>query len=122
MKFLKLILFLMLLRLTATAQDHIYSQFYNAPNYLNPALNGQFNGDLRINMIYRNQWSSLPGPLAYYSLGIDYNVPKFGGGFGFLATRTTEGTAYLQKTNLSGIYSYSVDFSNAVLSFVLQGG
>ena len=31
----------------AKAQDNIYSQFFNAPIYLNPALTGQFEGDLR---------------------------------------------------------------------------
>jgi type IX secretion system PorP/SprF family membrane protein len=104
-------------------QDHVYSQFYNSPLYLNPALNGQFEGDFRINMIYRSQWSSISGPLDYYSLSADLNVPQFGGGFGVIASRSSEGTAYLNQTNLSGIYAYSVEFgSSGTLSFGLQGG
>lgn len=103
-------------------QDHAYSQFFNAPNYLNPALNGQFNGDLRINMIYRSQWTNLPGPLNYYTFSVDYQVPRFGGGFGLMATQSAEGIAYLKKTNISGIYSYSVPFENGALSFGLQAG
>lgn len=116
------IAFLFGLQNFAKAQDHIYSQFYNAPNYLNPALNGQFDGDLRVNMIYRNQWTSVPGSLTYFTFSADYNVPKFGGGFGLMITSSNEGNAYLRKLNISGIYSYSVDFDNAVLSFGLQGG
>ncbi|KAA8485938.1 type IX secretion system PorP/SprF family membrane protein [Arcticibacter tournemirensis] len=106
----------------AFAQDHIYSQFYNSPNYLNPALNGQFEGDLRMNLIYRNQWSGVPGGLDYFTFSVDYTVPKLNGGLGFLATSSNEGTAYLRKLNLSGIYSYSVSFEEAVLSFGVQAG
>lgn len=104
------------------AQDHVYSQFFNAPNYLNPALNGQFNGDLRFNMIYRSQWTNLPDPLNYYTFAVDYQVPRFGGGFGLMATQSSEGIAYFKKTNISGIYSYSVIFDSGALSFGLQAG
>src|ERR1700712_3953823 len=83
--------------LPVLAQDHIYSQFYNAPNYLNPALNGQFDGDLRMNLIYRNQWSQIPGSLTYYTFSLDYQIPKFGGGVGLMITKSSEGTAYLNK-------------------------
>ncbi|WP_374165625.1 PorP/SprF family type IX secretion system membrane protein [Arcticibacter sp. MXS-1] len=119
---LKLFFLLFQLLTFAFAQDHIYSQFYNAPSYLNPALNGQFDGDLRVNMIYRNQWTGVPGSLNYFTLSTEYNVPQFGGGFGLLVTNSSEGTAYLKKLNISGLYSYSIDFDNAVLSFGLQAG
>ncbi|MEO6850751.1 MAG: PorP/SprF family type IX secretion system membrane protein, partial [Mucilaginibacter sp.] len=118
--FLFFILWLTAVR--GSAQDHLYSQFFNSPIYLNPALTGQFKGDLRMNLIYRNQWSSVPGTLSYLSASIDYNVPKFGGGIGLLFTRSSEGTAYLDKTNISGVYSYSVGSEDFVLSFGLQAG
>lgn len=104
------------------AQDHIYSQFYNAPAYLNPALSGQFDGDLRLNMIYRSQWTAVPGPLNYYSLSLDVKIPRMNGGVGLLTTKSSEGGAYLSKTNISGIYSYSVEFENSTLYFGLQAG
>ncbi len=119
-KILTLILFLS--AQICAAQDHIYSQFYNSPVYLNPALNGQFEGDLRMNLIYRNQWTSIPGRFNYYTFSMDYQVPKFGGGFGLMITKSSEGTAYLNKTNFSGIYSYNVDFENSIMSFGLQAG
>lgn len=76
--------------LFSKAQDHIYSQFYNAPQYLNPALVGQFNGDFRINCIYRSQWTKISGPLNYYTVAADFNVSQFGGGFGLMATKSSE--------------------------------
>lgn len=107
---------------TAQAQDHIYSQFYNAPVYLNPALNGQFEGDFRMNMIYRTQWTAVPGPLNYYTLSLDLKIPRLNGGVGLMFTKTSEGGAYLNKMNFSGIYSYSVEFENSTLYFGLQAG
>jgi len=116
------IVFVILFALSSQGQDHIYSQFYNAPNYLNPALNGQFDGDLRMNLVYRNQWSALPGNQTYITFSADYNMPALNGGLGLMVTSSSEGTAYLRKLNIAGIYSYSVDFNNAVLSFGLQAG
>lgn len=107
---------------TLKAQDHLYSQFYNSPNYLNPALNGQFDGDLRMNLIYRSQWGNISGPLTYYTMSVDYHVPKFNGGFGLMMTKASEGVAGLNKTNISGIYSYSVTTDNSILSFGIQAG
>jgi type IX secretion system PorP/SprF family membrane protein len=117
-----LLLMILLKGLPGFAQDHLYSQFFNSPIYLNPALTGQFKGDLRMNLIYRNQWTSVPGNFSYVSASIDYNVPRFGGGIGLLFTRSSEGTAYLDKTNISGVYSYSVGSEDFVLSFGLQAG
>jgi type IX secretion system PorP/SprF family membrane protein len=107
---------------SAFAQDHMYSQFFNSPVYLNPALTGQFEGDLRMSFIYRNQFTSVPGSFNYISGSIDYNIPKFGGGIGLLLTRSSEGTAYLTNTNISGTYAYSVGSEGFVLSFGLQAG
>ncbi|WP_316792989.1 PorP/SprF family type IX secretion system membrane protein [Pedobacter frigoris] len=108
--------------LSAFGQDHIYSQFFNAPAYLNPALTGQFEGDIRLNMIYRNQWSGLSGDLSYLSASADLNIPKFGGGAGLLFTRSSEGTAYLRKNNIAANYAYSVGGEDLVLSFGIQAG
>lgn len=104
------------------AQDHIYSQFYNAPVYLNPALNGEFNGSFRVNMIYRNQWSAMSGDLSYLSASADYRLPANAGGLGLIVNSSSEGTAYLKKNNVAGIYSYSVGGDKFVASFGLQAG
>ncbi len=108
--------------ITTKAQDHIYSQFFSSPLYLNPALTGQFRGDIRFNMIYRNQWSSVPGSLQYISGSLDYQIPSFGGGIGVIFNRSNEGTAYLQKNHVGLLYSYSVGGENFTASFGLVAG
>src|SRR5476649_1127529 len=99
---------LILAGLNSFAQDHMYSQFFNSPIYLNPALTGQFVGDLRMNLIYRNQFTSVPGSFNYITGSIDYNIPRFGGGIGLIVTRSSEGTAFLTKNNIAGTYAYSI--------------
>ena len=107
---------------SAIAQDHIYSQFFNAPIYLNPSLTGQFEGDIRMNLIYRNQWSGLSGDLSYISASADLNISKFAGGVGLMFNRSSEGTAYLVKNNAAATYSYSVGGDDFVASFGIQAG
>lgn len=115
-------LFILLGSLSGHGQDHIYSQFFNAPIYLNPALTGQFEGDIRMNMIYRNQWSGLSGDLSYLSASADLNIPSFSGGVGLIFNRSSEGTAYLVKNNAAASYSYSVGGDDFVSSFGIQAG
>ena len=65
----------------------------------------------------------ISGPLTYYTFSADISVPKFGGGFGLILNKSSEGTAYLTKTNVSGLYSYSVEFGETgTLSFGIQAG
>lgn len=59
---LKIFFLLCLCRLALPAQDVHFSQFYNAPLSLNPALAGAFEEDVRFAAAYRNQWSSVPVP------------------------------------------------------------
>lgn len=122
MRVRSLIFLLCCLWISAGAQDHVYSQFYNAPLYLNPALTGQFEGDFRMNMIYRNQWSGLSGDLSYLSASADLNIPHFGGGVGLQFTRSSEGIAYLRKNNIAATYSYSVGGDDFVTSFGIHAG
>ncbi len=104
------------------AQDHIFSQFYNAPIYLNPALTGQFDGSFRMSMIYRNQWSSVAGELSYISASADMKLPNGSGGVGLMANSSSEGMAALKKNSLSGVYSYIVGDDRFSAAFGLQGG
>ncbi|TCC93373.1 type IX secretion system membrane protein PorP/SprF [Pedobacter frigiditerrae] len=108
--------------LITKAQDHVFSQFFNAPIYLNPSLTGQFDGDLRLNMIYRNQWSSLGGDLSYINASVDVAVPKLAGGVGLSFNRSSEGVAYLTKNNVAATYSYSVGGDEFLASFGIQAG
>src|ERR1700744_1221270 len=108
--------------LSARGQDHLYSQFFNSPVYLNPALKCQFEGDFRMNLIYRNQYTSSGNNSNYETASVDYNIPQFGGGVGLIYSRSSEGNAFLHTNNFAGIYSYSVGSDQYVLSFGLQAG
>lgn len=116
------ITFLLFLCGTTSAQDHIYSQFYNAPIYLNPALTGQFDGSFRMNMVYRNQWTAMSGDLSYVSASMDYQFKNINGGVGLMFNSSNEGTAYLKKNNIAGTYSYNVGSDGFIASFGLQAG
>ncbi len=113
---------IMVLPLISIGQDHIYSQFYNAPIYLNPALTGQFEGDIRFNALYRNQWTGLASDFSYMSASADLNLHQINSGLGIIFNRSSEGTAYLVKNNIAASYSYIIDGDNFTLSFGLQAG
>lgn len=65
--------------MTAWAQDTHFSQFYNAPGQLNPAMTGVFAGHFRVGANYRNQWSSVLGSDAFqtFNASADMRVPVF---------------------------------------------
>ena len=108
--------------LISIGQDHIYSQFYNAPIYLNPALTGQFEGDFRFNALYRNQWTGLASDFSYMSASADLNLHQINSGLGIIFNRSSEGTAYLVKNNIAASYSYIIGGDDFTLSFGLQAG
>jgi len=61
MKQVYTIILAFLITASATAQDIHYSQFFNAPLLLNPALTGFTSGEYRVAADYRNQWFSATG-------------------------------------------------------------
>lgn len=71
-KFVKIITLLILTIVVANnsnSQDLHFSQFFNSPLTTNPANTGFIpDGNYRIGMNYRNQWSSVPIPYKTYSI------------------------------------------------------
>ena len=69
--------FVMLVALTSQAQDIHFSQFYQSPLNLNPAMTGVMNCNHRMVVNYRNQWASILKNNAYntYSASYDQKVP-----------------------------------------------
>ncbi len=53
-------LFLVCIPLLSTAQDPIFSQFYNNSMYLNPAYTGM-DGGISLTAVYRQQWADIDG-------------------------------------------------------------
>ncbi|MCB0630198.1 MAG: PorP/SprF family type IX secretion system membrane protein [Saprospiraceae bacterium] len=67
------------------SQDIHYSQFYNAPLQLNPALTGVFSGDLRVQGNYRYQWNNVPVRYRTFSVVVDKKFIRCGGRSSFIA-------------------------------------
>lgn len=65
-------LLFILLSASLQAQDLHFSQFYEAPLVRNPALAGLFEGDIRAQLVYRNQWGSVTTPYQTGSLNGEY--------------------------------------------------
>lgn len=68
------IAFLILLGVSHSAktQDVHFSQFHASTFWVNPALTGSFNGDLRVTSQYRNQWSFAA---AFNTLAVTLDAP-----------------------------------------------
>ena len=54
-----------------SAQDIHFSQFYNAPQTLNPALTGNIDGNMRVILNHRSQWGSIDVPFVTSSFAFD---------------------------------------------------
>lgn len=70
------VLAVVLLTASAGAQDIHVTQYDLAPIHLNPALAGQFRGDVRLNAVFRNQWASVPAPFNTFAVGADAVVMR----------------------------------------------
>jgi type IX secretion system PorP/SprF family membrane protein len=102
------------------AQDPIYSQFYAAPMYLNPALTGSSNIP-RFTLNYRNQWPGLSANYVTTSFSADHYIEKYNSGVGLLFTSDNQ-YADLSTTNIGLLYSYNQTITdNLSVRFGLQG-
>lgn len=104
----------------SNAQDFHYSQFYNAPLHLNPALTGIFRGDIRAMGNYKSQWTDVPVDYKTVTLAVDKKFMKvssddgfFSGGLAFNYDRA--GDSKLTWANLDLNLSYTKVFSPKVI-------
>jgi type IX secretion system PorP/SprF family membrane protein len=106
MKKLLPILFL-ILSLSARAQDPQFSQYYQAPLYLNPGFTG-ITPQQRFVANHRIQWPSLPQAFSTYAASYDIFVNELRSGFGFLFTTDKMGSAGWRTTTGALMYSYKI--------------
>lgn len=66
-----------------SAQDVHFSQFWETPLLRNPSLAGLFEGDLRVQAIYRDQWNNLTNAYRTGSMNLENKI-AVGGGDDFL--------------------------------------
>jgi type IX secretion system PorP/SprF family membrane protein len=90
-------------------QDLHFSQFYAAPLDLNPAMTGVMDCNIRFNMNYRNQWSSVLRSNAFNTFAASYDQ-KFPVGrsdnFGFGATVWGDRAGSLDFSTVKGMLSF----------------
>jgi len=108
------------------SQDFHFSQYFAAPAFLNPAMTGVFNGNLRLTGNYRNQWQSiLPNnPFQTFQSSIELSGKSgdfnhVGGGFSMYSDKA--GTAQLSTTNFSASIAYNMALSTAQDYFLSTG-
>lgn len=88
------------------AQDPTFSQAFLSPVYLNPAATGTGEYDMRVSMIHRRQWMTIPSAFNYSAVSADLYLPRISSGVGVLATHASEG--FLRRTGLYLNYAYTV--------------
>lgn len=67
------------------AQDIHYSQFFNSPLNLSPALTGVFAGEQRVTADYKGQWASVPVDYSTFSMAYDRNFSSYADTTGFFS-------------------------------------
>lgn len=130
------------------AQDLHFSQFFESPLLRNPALAGLFDGDIRIQSVYRDQWNSVTtgyrtGSLNgefkkhvgkgddYMTLGMQLFFDKAGTAaftntqilpaFNFHKSVSNEKNAYLSLGFMGGWVQHSIDLSKITTNSQYEG-
>ncbi len=109
-----LILFVAVAGREVSAQDPQFSQFYQAPLYLNPGFTG-ITPQQRLVLNHRIQWPSLPQAFSTYAFSYDIFVNELRSGFGFLFTTDKMGSAGWRTTTASLMYSYKVKLTEDIV-------
>src|SRR6478735_195719 len=69
------ILFTIVIAPISNAQDIHFSQFFNSPLSLNPAMTGLMREDVRASIIYRSQWKQINSQFKTIAFAGDMNFP-----------------------------------------------
>lgn len=113
-----LLMSMLVISVSAKAQDAHFSQFYNHPLYINPALTGTTDeGRLLFN--YRTQWPKLPGEFVTINVSYDQHIASANSNLGALISTEKAGSAGLRSTNLQLLYAYTLKISQ---DWALQAG
>jgi type IX secretion system PorP/SprF family membrane protein len=112
----------------ARCQDAQFSQFCNSPLTLNPSLTGAFNGDERLLVNYRDQWSSISSPFKTFAFSYDMGLMKrkaktgfLGVGISFLNDNVGSSQLELNQVNLSLAYHVHLSKYNTLSAGIMGG-
>ena len=99
---------------SASAQDPQFSQYYQAPLYLNPGFTG-ITPQQRAVFNHRVQWPNLPQAFSTFAFSYDIFVDELRSGFGVLVTTDKMGSAGWRTTTAGILYSYKVKISDKLV-------
>ena len=129
MKKILLLLASVFVMLGASAQDTHFSQFYDSPLTMNPALTGNIEGTWRVGVNYRNQWGSISAPSVYAtpSAFVDFRAfsGRFSGnalGIGMLLLTDKAGDGQLTTTSAMFSLAYHQALDNSGNFHLSAGG
>lgn len=120
-------LFSMLFGAGLFAQDIHFSQFYQAPLHLNPAMTGVMECTQRFTANYRNQWSSvISNEFQTYSASYDMKIPAaqydyFGAGISLWGDQAGSGRFATYQARLSGSYSRYMGGTRTSSNYLVVG-
>lgn len=109
-RYVSLWIFLFAICIESNSQDLHFSQYFRTPIFLNPALTGAANEDMRVVAAARNQWQTIAVPYNSILIGADTKIPfkmnrdKFGLGMMVVADRAGDGKYTTVHGALSGAY------------------
>ncbi len=122
------VLSLLLSTFALQAQDIHFSQFYNTPLQLSPALTGVSKADIRATAIYRSQWSAANAPYkTVWAAGekrffnINHETWWFSGGLSVFYDRAGDSRFVTTGVMLNGSYTKKLN-RNHFLTLGLAGG
>lgn len=95
----------------AAAQDPQFSQYYQAPLYLNPGFTGVTSGH-RLVVNHRLQWPSLPQAFSTYAASHDVYLENIRSGVGILLTSDKMGSSNWKSTTAHLFYSYKISLND----------
>jgi type IX secretion system PorP/SprF family membrane protein len=107
------------------AQDIHFSQFFEAPLLRNPSLAGIFDGDYRVQGVYRDQWNSVTNAYRTGSFNGEYKMPV-GKGSDFITTGMQllydkAGTVGLTTTHILPAINYHKSLSSEKVMYLSLG-
>lgn len=116
MKKLLIITIALLLQLGAVSRlqaqiDPHFSQYYAYPIYLNPALTGVINGDLRVNGNFKNQYANINNAYQTGAISVDYKSSDKVG-LGFNIVNQAAGDIGYNYFAAYGSFGYAISVSN----------
>lgn len=108
--------FVFLINKNCKAQDIHFSQIPEVPLIRNPALAGIFTGDIRVQAVYRNQWSSVSVPYQTSLLNGEYKF-SVGGASDFMTIggilfHDNAGSAALTTTEVKPVLNFHKSLSS----------